>query len=200
MLQQTQVSRVLIKYKEFLKAFPTIEKLAVAPLPSVLKIWQGLGYNRRALFLHRTARAAMLYHSSKLPRSYGELIELPGVGPATAAGILNFAFNIPTVYLETNVRSVYLHFFFPNQKKVSDKELLPLIEKTMDRKNPREWFYALLDYGVHLKATQINPSRRSAHYAKQSKFEGSNRQKRAAALRKALKTGAQEKHLLRLLN
>jgi A/G-specific adenine glycosylase len=200
MLQQTQVSRVLIKYREFLKVFPTVHKLAAAPLPKVLKVWQGLGYNRRALMLKQAAVAAMIYHTGALPMDYDELLKLPGVGPATAAGILNFAFNIPTVYLETNVRSVYLHFFFPGKKKVSDMQLMPLIEKTMDRKNPREWFYALLDYGVHLKATRVNPSRRSAHYVKQSKFEGSNRQKRAAALREALAAGVAEEHLLRLLS
>ncbi len=199
MLQQTQVRRVLVKYAEFLKKFPTIQKLAAASLPEVLSVWQGLGYNRRALMLYEAARTAMNVHSGVLPADYAKLLELPGVGPATAAGILNFAYNIPTLYLETNVRSVYLHFFFPDKEKVHDKELIPIIEKTMDRKNSKEWYYALLDYGVLLKQKHPNPNRRSAHYAKQSKFEGSRRQARAKALREALKSGAGEKHLLKLL-
>jgi len=212
MLQQTQVSRVLVKYAEFLKRFPTIKKLAAAPLSNVLSVWQGLGYNRRALMLHKAARIVVDEFDGVLPSSIDELLSLPGVGLSTAAGILNFAYNIPTVYLETNVRSVYLHFFFPNRKNVKDKEIIPIIERTMPRQTKRakprsepagstigEWFYALLDYGVLLKQKHGNPNRRSAHYAKQSKFEGSTRQVRAKALREALKSGAAEKHLLKLL-
>ncbi len=202
MLQQTQVSRVLVKYPEFLKLFPTLKKLASAPLAQVLRAWQGLGYNRRALMLYKAAQATMSTHSTGLPRTYDELLELPGVGPSTAAGVMNFTHAKATPYLETNVRSVYLHFFFNDAscKSVSDKEILPILERTMDTKHPREWFYALLDYGVMLKKKHGNPNIRSAHYAKQSPFEGSRRQARAVALRKALKGRVSDKKLLKLLS
>lgn len=201
MLQQTQVKRVLAFYAEFTKHLPTIQSLAHAPLSKVLKLWQGLGYNRRALMLKKAAESIVAIDNGKFPKNYDRLLKLPGVGPSTAAGIMNFAFGVPTPYLETNVRSVYLHFFFNDQscKRVHDKQILPILEKTMDKNNPREWFYALLDYGVMLKKAHGNPNRRSAHYAKQSPFEGSTRQARARALRKALVTGAGQEHLLKLL-
>ena len=202
MLQQTQVKRVLTFYAEFMKQLPTVQSLAKAPLAKVLKVWQGLGYNRRALMLHRAAQTIVRDYNGTFPNDYEKLLELPGVGPSTAAGIMNFAFGRATPYLETNVRSVYLHFFFDDKscKLVHDKQILPILEKTLDEKNPREWFYALLDYGVMVKKTHGNPNTRSAHYAKQSPFEGSSRQARAAALRKALKSGVSQKHLLKLLN
>lgn len=183
MLQQTQVARGLIKYEEFIKRFPDVFSLSRARLLEVLKVWQGLGYNRRALLLKRAAEILVAKYNGVFPSDYNELLALPGVGPSTAAGILNFAFNKPAPYVETNVRSIYIHFFFKNKNRVSDKELLPLIEKTLDVKNPREWHYALLDYGVMLKKTHGNTARRSAHYARQSKFEGSNRQVRSSLLR-----------------
>lgn len=116
MLQQTQVSRVLVKYAEFLKAFPTLESLARAPLGGVLKVWQGLGYNRRAKFLHQLAKVVVAESGGRLPRTETELLNLPGIGKATAAAILAFAFNQPVLYLETNVRSVFLHHFFTTPK------------------------------------------------------------------------------------
>jgi A/G-specific adenine glycosylase len=94
-----------------------------------------------------------------------------------------FAFKQPTLYLETNVRTVFLHELFPGEEGISDKQLEPLVLKTCSSEDPRGWYYALLDYGAHLKATHPNPSRRSKHYSKQSAFEGSNRQKRAELVR-----------------
>lgn len=201
MLQQTQVARVIDFYPRFLKTFPTIKLLAEAPLSRVLQLWQGLGYNRRAVMLQRAARVVMQRHAGTMPTDYEALLELPGVGPSTAAGIMNFAYNQPAPYLETNVRTVYLHFFFDDAscKAIDDKEILPLVIKTMDKENPREWFYALLDYGVMLKKTVGNLNRKSKTYTKQSPFEGSARQARAKALRKALARGENDTHLLRLV-
>lgn len=201
MLQQTQVARVIDFYPRFLKTFPTIKSLAEAPLSHVLQLWQGLGYNRRALMLQRAAQVVMQRYAGMMPTKYEALLELPGVGPSTAAGIMNFAYNQPAPYLETNVRTVYLHFFFDDAscKAIDDKEILPLVIKTMDKENPREWFYALLDYGVMLKKTVGNLNRKSKTYTKQSPFEGSARQARAKALRKALARGENETHLLRLV-
>jgi len=186
MLQQTQVRRVLPRYPAWLELFPSIDALAAAPLPVVLEQWQGLGYNRRAIALKRTAEEVSANLGGVLPQTDAALRALPGIGPATAAGVLVFAHGQPAVYLETNVRAVYLHHFFADSHDVPDRDLVPIIEETMHRDDPRSWYYALLDYGVHLKATTPNPSRRSRHHAPQSRFEGSRRQKRAALLRALL--------------
>lgn len=190
MLQQTQVLRVIPKYEAFLKKFPTIQTLAREEQGSVLMLWQGLGYNRRAKHLHAAARAIVDHHHGVFPRIKEELIALPGVGPYTASAILAFAYNTPTVLIETNVRTVYIHHFFNDKKGVHDNELLPLIEKTMDTKNPREWYAALMDYGSHLKKTIGNVNKKSAHYVRQSKFKGSNREVRGAILRLLTQKGS----------
>ena len=190
MLQQTQAPRVVPKYKSFLKKFPNTKTLAKAKLSDVLSEWQGLGYNRRALYLKKCAEKIESEFDGKFPRDFKILCSLPGIGPATAGDILAFAWNKPVVVIETNIRSVFIHFFFykrdGEQEKISDKEILPLIEKTLDTTNPREWYWALFDYGAYLKESH-NPSRKSAHHTKQSKFIGSHRQKRAQILRLILK-------------
>ena len=182
MLQQTQVARVLAKYPNWLIEFPTFDALAAAPLEAALRAWQGLGYNRRALSLKRAAEVISGEHGGVLTPEF-DLRALPGIGAATAAGVRVFAFDRPAVYLETNVRAVYLHEFFADEEGVSDRTLRPVIEATLAADRPREWFYALLDYGYWLKRTLPNPSRRSAHHSTQSKFEGSRRQKRSRLLR-----------------
>jgi A/G-specific adenine glycosylase len=179
MLQQTQTQRVITKYEEFIAAFPTFECLAAASLRDVLIVWQGLGYYRRARFLHQLAQIVVSEHNGVLPQDTKILQTLPGIGPNTAGSVCAFAFNKPVVFIETNIRTVFIDSFFRDQESVSDKELLPLIAAAVDHDNPREWYYALMDYGVFLKSRKINPSRKSAHYSKQSKFEGSDRQIRA---------------------
>ncbi|MFC1594159.1 A/G-specific adenine glycosylase [Candidatus Omnitrophota bacterium] len=187
MLQQTQVKRVIEKYKEFIQAFPDIESLAKAPLRRVLWAWSGLGYNRRALALHKTAKIVVVEYDKKIPSAVESLTELPGIGNATASEICAFAFNKPTVFIETNIRSVFIHHFFKKRRNVHDNEIMPLIEQALDMKNPRQWYYALMDYGVVLKAQLPNPSRRSKHYVRQSPFQGSDRQIRGAILRLLIK-------------
>jgi A/G-specific adenine glycosylase len=124
-----------------------------------------------------------------MPREYGDLVALPGIGPATAAGIRAFAYDLPGVYLETNVRAVFLHELFPDREGVGDRELEPLVRQCCPpgdgdpSDDPRTWYYALLDYGAYLKRTLPNPSRRSKGHVRQSRFEGSHRQKRAALVR-----------------
>lgn len=190
MLQQTQVVRVGRFWERFLAAFPTLDALAAAAVPDVLERWQGLGYNRRALALKRTADECAAAGEGRLPETYEGLLALPGIGPATAAGVVAFAHQRPSVYLETNVRSVFLHELFPNEDAVSDKALLPLVEAAAFHPaaaaDPRRWYYGLLDYGAYLKATVPNPSRRSAGHSRQSAFEGSRRQKRAWITRRVL--------------
>ena len=186
MLQQTQVERVKIKYAEFLTAFPTIHELAAAPLANVLQVWQGLGYNRRAIFLKRCSEEIVSFYGGHFPRSVAELQSLPGIGPYTAGAVAAFAFGIAEPLIETNIRTVFIHFFFHGREKVSDGEIMPLVAATLDQENPREWYYALMDYGGMLKQTHPNPGRRSRHHTQQSRFEGSNRQLRSSILREVL--------------
>lgn len=196
MLQQTQVARVLDKYREFLKRFPTVAALAKAPLGDVLRAWSGLGYNRRAKMLHECAKAVVHDHKGKFPQDEAALRALAGVGPYTAAAICTFAFNHASPHLiETNIRTAYLFHFFPGRERVSDKELLPIVEATLDYNNARAWGNALMDYGAFLKQEYGNHNARSAHYTKQSTFKGSNRELRGAILR-ALGEGPQTKAAL----
>jgi A/G-specific adenine glycosylase len=186
MLQQTQVVRVLAKYGPFIAAFPNVHALEVAPVASVLRLWQSLGYNRRALALHRAAQVIVREHGGIVPASLPQLRSLPGIGPATAAAIGAFAYDLPLPFIETNIRSAFLHFFFQECGSVPDADILPLVELTLDRENPRDWYYALMDYGAWVKKTHPNPSRRSKHYTTQSPFSGSRRQLRAQILRALL--------------
>lgn len=187
MLQQTQVSRVMGRWEQWLETFPTIADLASAPLPPVLELWQGMGYNRRALNLKRCAEEVVAMHDGVVPSDKKALLALPGIGPSTSAGVRIFAFRQPDMYLETNVRAVFIHELFPGRESVADKELVSLVEATCPQDaRVRAWYYALLDYGAHLKKTMPNPTRRSKHYTRQSKFEGSHRQKRAYLLRRVI--------------
>jgi A/G-specific adenine glycosylase len=200
MLQQTQVDRVALKFEPFINALPGFASLARAPLSKVLLLWQGLGYNRRAVNLKRAAKIVISRYDGRLPASPEVLETLPGIGKATAASIAAFAFNIPAVFLETNIRTVLIHHFFKEKKSVSDADLLPLAQAVLDRKNPRQWYSALMDYGTMLKKQHGNASRRSAHYKKQSRFEGSKRQMRGKILRlllnkKGLTSDQISKHL-----
>lgn len=183
MLQQTQVSRVIPKYHEFLQRFPAVESLAQAELGEVLRAWSGLGYNRRAKFLHQAARAIMQDFAGHFPQQASDLIKLPGIGPNTAGAILAYAYNQPVVFIETNIRTVYIHHFFHDQTDIPDKSILPLVAETLDRQQPRVWYWALMDYGTYLKQTVGNLNRRSKHYARQSAFHGSRRQIRGQIIR-----------------
>ena len=182
MLQQTQVARVLPKYKEFLKEFPTLQSLAKTPDGKLLKVWRGLGYWKRALSLKKAAKEIIKSHEEKFPENPKDLQKLPGIGPYTAGAIACFAFQNKDAFLDTNIRRVYLHFFFPKKKDVSDKEILHIAEKAVWKKNPRQWHYALFDYGATvLKDKKIN--KQSKHYSKQSRFEGSLRSFRTKVMR-----------------
>jgi A/G-specific adenine glycosylase len=183
MLQQTQVPRVLPTYAAFLARFPDVGALAAAPLAEVLAVWSGLGYNRRAKSLKAAAEMIVEKHGGRVPDTVEGLTSLPGIGYATAAQVLAFAFGVGVPFLETNVRSVILHHFFEDAEQVPDAALLPLVEATLDHGDPRTWYWALMDYGTYLKRALPNPSRRSAHHTRQGRFEGSNRQLRGWLLR-----------------
>ena len=187
MLQQTQVNRVIPKYESFITHFPTVNQLAESNLSQVLTLWQGLGYNRRAKFLWQLA-AVLTKNTLKttqieFPRTQEELIQLPGIGPYTASAIVTFAYNQPTMVLETNIRTVFLHHFFPNTSDIPDSAVKTLITETLYQTNPREWYWALMDYGSYLKKTIPNPSRKSKHHTKQSTFKGSLRQVRGEIIK-----------------
>ncbi|TET34510.1 A/G-specific adenine glycosylase [Candidatus Dependentiae bacterium] len=189
MLQQTQTHRVIHKFEEWMHAFPTFAALAQATLHEVLLVWQGLGYNRRGKYLHEISKKVVVEFDGTLPVDQEVLMTFPGIGQATAASISAFAFNTPTVFIETNIRTVFLYTFFQKKDRVHDREILPLVAQTVDRFNPREWYYALMDYGVMLKRDLKISNRSSAHYAKQSRFEGSDRQIRGQIIRLLTRRG-----------
>jgi A/G-specific adenine glycosylase len=186
MLQQTQVERVTQKYPEFITAFPDFPSLAGAPLSDVLAAWQGMGYNRRAISLQKCANRVVDEYDGILPQDPEVLITFPGIGKATAASICSFAFNMPVVFIETNIRRVFIHYFFGDQEKVDDSEILPIALEALPVKRSREWYNALMDLGAALKKSGPNPNLRSRHYAKQAAFEGSDRELRGIILRMLL--------------
>lgn len=192
MLQQTQVPRVLVKFDEFITKFPTLESLALADFFEVLSCWSGLGYNRRAKYLHESTKE--IYKNGGIPSNLDFMKKLPGIGPNTAASILVYSFNIPHVFVETNIRTVYIYHFLQDYKgKVPEIEIQNLVEQTMYSENPRQWYWALMDYGTYVKKTQGNYNKLSKLHTTQSKFEGSNRQKRAQILKLLIEYGGLQK-------
>jgi A/G-specific adenine glycosylase len=189
MLQQTRVERVIDKYDLFVSKFPDFPSLAKAPLKEVLNIWQGLGYNRRVLWLVKLAQIVVSQYHGRLPVNIEALTGLPGIGRATAGCMLAFAFHEPSVFIETNIRRVFIHHIFQDREDVHDREIMPLVETTLDRSNPREWYYSLMDYGSMLKKEIENPNKKSAHYTRQSPFKDSDRKIRGIILKTLLQRG-----------
>lgn len=205
MLQQTQVERVIPKYLAWMNRFPTLESLAGAKTAEVLRLWQGLGYNRRVRNLKRAAETIVNELGGVFPRTIAAIDALPGIGPYTAGAVAAFALGTPSAFIETNIRTVFLHFFFKNRREVRDGEILEIVAATLPNKisgsrgstslpirgrtstpwSVREWYYALMDYGAMLKRTVGNQNARSAHYARQSAFIGSRREVRGVILRRA---------------
>lgn len=183
MLQQTQVDRVIPKFEAFITRFPNEAMLAQASLADVLRLWNGLGYNRRAKYLHDAAKMIVTEYDGRFPVQYEELVKLPGVGKNTAGAIVTYAFNHPVVFIETNVRTVYFHHFFPGGDVVDDREIAELVERTIDREHPREFYWALMDYGSWLKRRGAGRVVQSRHYVKQSALKGSVREVRGQIVR-----------------
>ncbi|MBI2353214.1 A/G-specific adenine glycosylase [Candidatus Dependentiae bacterium] len=182
MLQQTQTTRVVSKFEQWMQQFSSFDTLANASVEKILQCWHGLGYNRRALFLYAFAKRIVKEYDGIVPQEAAVLQTFKGVGKNTASSICAFAFNMPVVFIETNIRTVFIHEFFKDQKNIDDKQLLPLIAITVDHEKPRDWYYALMDYGVYLKRTLKTSNSMSKHYKKQSKFQGSRRQLRGAII------------------
>lgn len=198
MLQQTQVPRVIPKYHEFVAKFPDAPSLAKASLGEVLKAWSGLGYNRRAKFLWQAAQHIVDGLDGKFPRTSEGLVVLPGVGKNTAGAIMAYAYNAPVVFIETNIRTVFIHHFFSGQTDVADKDIATKVAETLMANNAREWYWALMDYGTYIKQTVGNVSRVSKTYKKQSAFHGSKRQIRGLFIRELAKGPKTETMLLEL--
>ncbi len=193
MLQQTQVERVIPYFTAWRKRFPTVRALAKASLNDVLRCWQGLGYNRRAKNLHAAAKAIMEEHKGIFPKSVAALEALPGIGPYTARAVAAFAYNEDVVFVETNIRTVVTHHFFPSKRVVDDTEIRKILEKALPKGKARLWYSALMDYGSYLKRSGIRINARAKGYTKQSKFQGSPREARGMilkALTKGSRTGA----------
>lgn len=199
MLQQTQVERVIPYYHAWMQTFPNVKTLAKAPLSSVLRAWQGLGYNRRAKNLHQAAQAVVSVYKGTFPKHALELQKLPGVGPYTAHAVAAFAYNEDGIFVETNIRTVVMHHFFSTKKKVSDDEIRAVLEQALPKGRAREWYAALMDYGSYLKRSGVRLNAKTKQYTKQSTFRGSNREARGAIL-KALVQGSQKNaYLTKLL-
>ncbi len=196
MLQQTQASRVVPYFEKFIHQYPTVKKLSAASPAEVLQMWQGLGYNRRALFLHHAAKKVMVDFGGKVPRTLEELIQLPGVGVNTAGAILAYAYNLPAIFIETNIRKTIIHLFFSRQEKVSDQEITETMNKVIDQQHPREWYWAMVDYGSMLGSTKAVVNNRSAHHQKQNPFVGSKRFTRSQLLKYLLRSPRRKDELL----
>ncbi len=199
MLQQTQVSRVEVKFAAFIDRFPTVEQLAAASLGEVLQVWSGLGYNRRAKFLWQAARMIVADFGGTFPTTKEVLLGLPGVGQNTAGAMLVYAYNQPVVFVETNIRTVFLHHFFLNRNDVADKEIRDKVALTLDMTQPREWYWALMDYGAWLKTQKLGRVQSSKHYKKQSVLAGSQREMRGRILRALAQGGLAEVKLRKIV-
>ncbi len=182
MLQQTRTETVASRFNRFMEAFPGFSELSLASLEEILREWKGLGYNRRARNLQKSARMIVDEYEGILPNTPDELVKLPGIGPATAASISVYAFDRPEVFIETNIRSLFIYFFFNGQDEIDDRDIYPLVAQTLERNSPARWYSALMDLGVYVKSVSGNPSRRSRHFTRQKPFEGSRRQVRSKIL------------------
>jgi A/G-specific adenine glycosylase len=189
MLQQTQIERVKPYWFRWMEMWPRPEDVHRATLEEALREWSGLGYNRRGVYLKNCAGIITESCRGRVPDTPGALQSLPGIGPYTAGSIACFAYNYPAVFIETNIRAALLHVFFGEKEGVRDGELLPILEKALDRANPRKWYWALMDYGAALKKLTANPGRRSAHHVKQGPFQGSFRQIRGGVIRALVSRG-----------
>jgi A/G-specific adenine glycosylase len=206
MLQQTQVDRVRPKFEEFVRRWPRPSGLAATPLADFLRFWSGLGYNRRAMALHRLAGVVARDHGDVVPADVEALRSLPGIGPYTAGAVLAFAHNNDVAFFDTNVRRVLLRIARAGEFAESLPEGPALdaeVAAWLPKGRSREWYALLMDFGSAV-CTGRRPKCASCPVAAsclaaprflagevptqrlvrpQSKFEGSLRQVRGAILR-----------------
>jgi A/G-specific adenine glycosylase len=147
MLQQTQVDRVLPKYEAFLEHFPTLQALAEAPTAEVIRMWAGLGYNRRAVNLQRTARSIIECYGGVFPRDVATLVTLPGIGPYTAGAVACFAFEQDVAFMDTNIRRVIRRVLTDPTETVGERSLLALAHAALPVGRSWAWNQALMELG-----------------------------------------------------
>jgi len=168
MLQQTQVDRVIPKYLAFLDRFPSLKDLATASIADVLRQWQGLGYNRRALNLKRAAEATVRDHGGRLPGTVHDLETLPGIGKYTAHAVASFAFGLQVPVVDTNVRRVLSNFV---GRELTDRETWKLAERLLPEGRAADWNQALMDYGALVKrATPRRSGKPTEPFASTNRF------------------------------
>ena len=189
MLQQTQVSRVLPKYDAWMRQYPTMYDAAAASLGEVLMIWQGLGYNRRAKWLYESLK---YFCDSGIPGNLLDVQQLAGIGPNTAAAIKVYVDDKPEVFIETNIRTVVLEHVFESQQNVNDDAIRCVVAAILPKKQVREWYWALMDYGSYLKSQKRSHLHRAASHKPQKPFSGSPRQLRGHVLRHLAQNGPVE--------
>lgn len=183
MLQQTQVSRVIPKFTEWMKRYPTLAKLRESNLQEVLVLWQGLGYQRRAKALYTIAEQV-----DTLPKTFDELLNFPGIGRYTASAVCAFAYDsFAHPMLETNIRTALIETFHKNLTEINDSVLYTDLLRLegydqVHSHGARTWYYALMDYGAYLKSIKVSHNKKSKGYAKQKPYKGSTRELRAKIL------------------
>ncbi|CAN5332647.1 A/G-specific adenine glycosylase [soil metagenome] len=159
MLQQTQVDRVIPYYDQWLEAFPDVAALASAPTADVIRLWKGLGYNRRAVNLQRAARA-VVERGGAFPESVAELLILPGIGPYTAGAIACFAFEQEVPFIDTNMRRVLHRLFLGSdvpRPTANDKVIISIAELVIPEGDGWRWNQALIEFGA-LQCTARTPA------------------------------------------
>ncbi len=183
MLQQTQVSRVIEYYTRWIDNWPTVQSLANSAYKNVLTAWMGLGYNRRAMYLHKTAQIIVHEFDGDVLKAVKQFDKLPGIGPYTSKAVQIFSANADIATVDTNIRRIFIkEFQLP--ESISDKALFKIAEKCLPKERSRDWHNALMDYGalyLTSKKTGIKPK------TQQSRFQGSDRQIRGQILRLLLK-------------
>ena len=157
MLQQTQVSRVEQYYGKFLLQYPTIRDLAVAPAAQVRESWEGLGYYRRAVHLHRLAVSVVDERNGVMPNSVDDLSQLPGVGRYTAGAIASFAFEQSEPAVDTNVARVIRRAFFGPRAKVREESIWVMARKLVPRRGRPAWSFnqAIMELGALVCTARI---------------------------------------------
>ena len=182
MLQQTQVNRVIEYFTKWMRRWPTVQKLASEEYKNLLQAWMGLGYNRRAMYLHNTAKKIVNEFNGDVLTAIKNFKQLPGVGLYTSKAIQIFAANADISTVDTNIRRIFIDQFNLDES-ISDKQLFQLAQKCLPLGRSRDWHNALMDYGaIHLtsRKTGIKPK------TQQSRFQGSDRQIRGKVLRMLL--------------